>query len=176
MRVTDGSLHVRSPYVSAGRLERSGLLGLCAAPHGFVDTRDAAEELPGSDDEVPRVVLRGRLDGVLVRGGTNVYPEDVEGAALGLEGVAAAACVARPSPMYGELPVLLCELSEGAPAWSVLEPALRAHLGTRRCLPPRCRWSCTRWRACHAGRSARCCVARPLRCWTRRLDPAGGTP
>jgi acyl-CoA synthetase (AMP-forming)/AMP-acid ligase II len=134
MRVTDGSLHVRSPYVSAGRLERSGLLGLCAAPHGFVDTRDAAEELPGSDEAAPHVVLRGRLDGVLVRGGTNVYPEDVEGAALGLEGVAAAACVARPSPMYGELPVLLCELSEGAPAWSVLEPALRAHLGAT--LPP----------------------------------------
>jgi acyl-CoA synthetase (AMP-forming)/AMP-acid ligase II len=128
MRVADGSLHVRSPYVSAGRLERSGMLPLCAAPHGFVDTRDAAEELPGSDDVVPRVVLRGRLDGVLVRGGTNVYPEDVEGAALGLEGIAGAACVPRPSPMYGELPVLLCELSEGAPAWSVLEPALRAHL------------------------------------------------
>jgi len=134
LRVTDGSLHVRSPYVSAGRLERSGLSGLCAAPHGFVDTRDAAEELPGGEAGVPRVVLRGRLDGVLVRGGTNVYPEDVEGAALALEGLSAVACVARPSAMYGELPVLLCERSDGAPAWEALEPALRAHLEAS--LPP----------------------------------------
>lgn len=128
MHVVDGSLHVRSPYVSAGRLERAGLAGLCSAPHGLWDTRDAAELLPAGDDGAPRVTLRGRLDGVLVRGGTNVYPEDVEGAALALDGVAGATCVARPSPMYGELPVLLCERTPDAPPWNELEPALRAHL------------------------------------------------
>jgi len=128
LRVADGSLHVRSPYVSAGRLERGGLSGMCAAPHGFWDTRDAADLLPGGDEDAPRIALRGRLDGVLVRGGTNVYPEDVEGAALRLDGVAGAACVGRRSPMYGELPVLLCELADDARPWEALEPALRAHL------------------------------------------------
>lgn len=134
LQVMDGSLHVRSPYASAGRLERGGLVGLCAAPHGWHDTRDAAEVLAGHHDDVPRIALRGRLDGVLVRGGTNVYPEDVEGAALAFAGVAAAACVAQPSAMYGELPVLLCEPSEGAPPWPALEPLLRAHLEAT--LPP----------------------------------------
>ena len=34
----------------------------------------------------------------------------------------------------GELPVLLCEPSEGAPPWQALEPLLRAHLEAT--LPP----------------------------------------
>lgn len=55
-----------------------------------------------------RTVL-GRADGVIVRGGTNVYPRTIECVAERLPGVHAACAVPRVSAMYGAVPVLVVE-------------------------------------------------------------------
>jgi acyl-CoA synthetase (AMP-forming)/AMP-acid ligase II len=116
-QVQEGRLWVRSPYAAVGRLV-DGVVVSLAADAGYVDTRDAAQAVGES------VELLGRADGTIVRGGTNVYPEDLEAVALRDEAVTAACCVPRGSPMYGEVPVLFCESADD-------EAALRARLEAR---------------------------------------------
>jgi acyl-CoA synthetase (AMP-forming)/AMP-acid ligase II len=105
--VREGELHVRSPYAARGRW-RGGRLEPIAAEDGFIATRDAARVTRDG------VVLGGRLDGVIVVGGGNLYPEDVERVADDLDGVTASCLVGRGSPLYGEVAVLVCELEAGA--------------------------------------------------------------
>ncbi|MCB9629711.1 MAG: acyl--CoA ligase [Sandaracinaceae bacterium] len=116
-QVREERLFVRSPYAAVGRLV-DGALQPLPATDGYVDTRDGARVVGDS------VEVLGRADGTVVRGGTNVYPEDVEAVALRDEAVTAACCIARPSVMYGEVPVLYCESTDD-------ETALRQRLEAR---------------------------------------------
>jgi acyl-CoA synthetase (AMP-forming)/AMP-acid ligase II len=115
--VRDDRLFVRSPFAAVGRLVDHGLVPL-ETTDGAFDTRDAVRR--GSAG----VEVVGRADGAIVRGGTNVYPEDVEAVAQRDGAITGACCVARPSSMYGEVPVLYCEsATDDAP--------LRARLAQR---------------------------------------------
>jgi len=103
-----GALFVRSPFASAGRWDAGRL-----APFegGAVATHDAARLLADGTLEV-----LGRTDGTVVMGGSNIYPGDVEGVADAVDGIAASCLVGRPSPVYGEVPVLVCEVAGDAEA------------------------------------------------------------
>jgi len=61
-------------------------------------------------------------------GGANVYPEDVEQVADRVEGVAASCLVGRPSPLYGEVPVLVCEPENGVDVAAAVLEVLRSAL------------------------------------------------
>ena len=120
-----GELYVRSRWAAAGRW-REGQLEPIAGDDGFVATGDAARRAGEA------IHLGGRLDGVIVMGGGNVYPEDIERVADGVDGVAASCAVGRPSPVYGEVPILVVELVPGAD-----EPAVsRALLDRLRAVLP----------------------------------------
>lgn len=80
----------------------------------------------GRDDETRRTIVDGwlhtgdlgrldadgyltvvdRLKDMIIRGGENIYPKEIENATLSLPGVTAAAVVGRPDPVLGERPVL----------------------------------------------------------------------
>ena len=60
-----------------------------------------------------------RIKDLIIRGGYNVYPRDVEDVLLGHPAVLAAAVVGRPDEKYGEEVVAFVQLREGAAA----EPA-----------------------------------------------------
>lgn len=122
LRLEQGRLWVRSPYATLGRVVDGQLIPL-AARGGFVDTGDAAEACGA------QLEIIGRADGVVVRGGTNVYPEDVEAVALRDDAVSACACVPESSAMYGQVPVLYCEsASAEGPLRARLEARLVAEL------------------------------------------------
>ena len=104
LTVTDQRLFVRSPYASLGRLVDAELSPL-ATPF---DTRDSVAEASREG----AIVLSGRTDGAIVRGGTNVYPEDIEAAARAQAGVRDAICVGVSSPTYGQVPHLVIELDD----------------------------------------------------------------
>jgi acyl-CoA synthetase (AMP-forming)/AMP-acid ligase II len=59
------------------------------------------------------VTLLGRASELILSGGFNVYPREIEEALLGFPGVREAAVVGRSHPEWGEVPVayLVCEPS-----------------------------------------------------------------
>jgi long-chain acyl-CoA synthetase len=107
-----GELFVRSPFASLGTL-RDGVLEPLAAQAGFA-TRDAARCTQDGQME-----LLGRRDGTIVRGGSNVYPENVERVADDVPGVHGSCLVPKASALYGQVPVLFVELDENGAADAV---------------------------------------------------------
>lgn len=76
-----GVLHVRGEAVSPGYLTVDGELSTLD-PDGWLDTGDV-----GYLTEDGRVVVCGRVKDVIIMGGRNIYPTDIERAASTVEGV-----------------------------------------------------------------------------------------
>lgn len=71
------------------------------------------------------LVLVDRAKDMIIRGGENIYPKEIETVAYQLPEVAEAAVVGRPDPVYGEQPVLFVSFNSGcAPD----RPAVVRHL------------------------------------------------
>jgi acyl-CoA synthetase (AMP-forming)/AMP-acid ligase II len=61
----------------------------------------------GRIDELGRVFLTGRLKDIIISGGLNIAPAEIEAVACLHPGVAAAAVVGIPDPRWGETPVVV---------------------------------------------------------------------
>jgi acyl-CoA synthetase (AMP-forming)/AMP-acid ligase II len=61
----------------------------------------------GRIDDLGRVFLTGRLKDIIISGGLNIAPAEIEAVACRHPGVAAAAVVGIPDPRWGETPVLV---------------------------------------------------------------------
>ena len=101
-----GEVHVRGPQVSGEYRERSAI-----DADGWFPTRDA-----GYLDGQGYLFLSGRADDVIVRGGENISPAEVEDVLLAHEAVADAAAVAAPSEQWGEAVGIAVVLKPGASA------------------------------------------------------------
>jgi acyl-CoA synthetase (AMP-forming)/AMP-acid ligase II len=87
-----GEVYVRGEQVSGEYRERSAL-----DAQGWFPTRDA-----GWLDEDGYLFLAGRADDVIVRGGENISPGEIENVLLSHPDIADAAAVAVPSSEWGE--------------------------------------------------------------------------
>jgi fatty-acyl-CoA synthase len=67
----------------------------------------------GSMDDAGNITFRGRVRDVIIRGGENIYPEQVEAAYTDAPGLAAIAVVAGPDERWGEIPVGVVVLTPG---------------------------------------------------------------
>lgn len=56
----------------------------------------------GTMDESGNVTIQGRLDDMILRGGTNIFPAPIEDKIMEMDSVSEAAVVAMPDPEYGE--------------------------------------------------------------------------
>jgi len=100
-----GEIHVRGEQVSGEYLGRgSGVL-----PDGFFPTRDG-----GWLDEEGYLFLEGRVDDVIVRGGENLSPGEIEDVLCGHEAVAECAVVGIPDEQWGEAVAAVVVLRTGA--------------------------------------------------------------
>ena len=81
---------------SGGRLAVEGPM----APGGRLVSHDR-----GAIDDAGRVHVTGRVDDVILSGGENIDPAEVEAALTDHAAVAGAAVVARPDPRWGQRPV-----------------------------------------------------------------------
>ncbi|HEY4331139.1 MAG TPA: fatty acid--CoA ligase family protein, partial [Ilumatobacteraceae bacterium] len=109
-----GEIWVRGDQVSGqyvGRDDRTD---------GWFHTRDA-----GEFDDAGYLYVHGRLDDVIVRGGENLSPGEIEYALLEYPGVVDAAVVGIPDAEWGERVVAAVVLDEDA---DVEESALRDHV------------------------------------------------
>jgi len=83
----------------------------------------------GRVDEEGFVELVGRAKDVIISGGFNIYPVDLEGELLKEAGVEEAAVIGVPSEAWGETPLGFVRLSNDAPGPAEILSAVNARLG-----------------------------------------------
>ncbi|HYH07090.1 MAG TPA: AMP-binding protein [Thermoanaerobaculia bacterium] len=100
VRVEEGELLVRGPNVFAGYWRRAEATAAAFTADGFFRTGDLA-----SVAEDGYITLLGRKSDLIISGGFNIYPREIEELLLEQEGVAEAAVVGVPDEVRGEVPV-----------------------------------------------------------------------
>jgi O-succinylbenzoic acid--CoA ligase len=109
VRIADGEILVQGPTVSRGAVD----------PDGWLHTGDL-----GHIDEEGFLYVTGRSSEVIVTGGENVMPAEVEAVLLSHAAVADAAVMGRPDPEWQEAVCALVVLRDGLDA---TEEDLRSH-------------------------------------------------
>lgn len=119
-----GEIYVRGDQVSGQYRERSAL-----DAEGWFPTRDA-----GYLDEEGYLFLSGRADDVIVRGGENISPGEIEDVLLEHPAIADAAAVAVPSAEWGEAVGLALVIRGGfdQPADAEIKELVRSRLRSSR--------------------------------------------
>ncbi len=119
-----GEIYVRGEQVSGEYKERSAL-----DAEGWFPTRDA-----GYIDEEGYLFLSGRADDVIVRGGENISPGEIEDVLLTHPAIADAAAVAVPSVEWGEGIGIALTVRPGheAPGEDEIKQLIRARLRSSR--------------------------------------------
>jgi fatty-acyl-CoA synthase len=113
-------LLVRGPHVFAGYWNRPDESAAAFVDGEWFRTGDVLRVAPdGWADVVDRV------KDVIISGGENIYPAEVEAVLVQLDGVADAAVVAVPDEKWGEVGAAYVQLREGS---DIAEADLRSHL------------------------------------------------
>src|SRR5699024_11943033 len=99
-----GELLVKGPAVTTGYVNAE--LSLDA---GYFRTGDI-----GSIDDDGYLYILDRRSDLIISGGENIYPKEIEDAAAGHASVRKSVVIKQRDPEWGEVPVLLIELEEGA--------------------------------------------------------------
>jgi acyl-CoA synthetase (AMP-forming)/AMP-acid ligase II len=121
-----GEITVRSDHVMAGywRMPEETAKVL---RDGWLWTGDL-----GRMDETGLVTLTGRSKEMLISGGHNIYPQELEAVLTSCPGVLEAAVVAQPDPDWGEIAVAFVAVAEGSPLTAEdIRAAVRPRLGIR---------------------------------------------
>jgi long-chain acyl-CoA synthetase len=117
-----GEICCRSPFVMAGYWDDPQLTA-DATRGGWLHTGDM-----GYVDDDGYLFIVDRMKDLIIRGGFNVFPRDVEDALLEHAAVAAAGVVGRPDEAHGEEVVAFVELRSG---FDADEPELVAYAKER---------------------------------------------
>lgn len=119
-----GEIYVRGEQVSGTYRERSAL-----DAQGWFPTRDA-----GWLDAEGYLFLAGRADDVIVRGGENISPGEIEDVLMSHPAIADAAAVAVPSTEWGEAVgiAIVAKPGHAAPAEEELRTLIRNRLRSSR--------------------------------------------
>ena len=105
-----GEVVIRGPNVMRGYLGKPEATA-AALRGGWLHTGDV-----GYLDGDGYLVLVDRKKDMIIRGGENIYPTEIETVLYQHPAVQEAAVVGRPDPVYGELPVAYVQLRPGAHA------------------------------------------------------------
>jgi fatty-acyl-CoA synthase len=116
-----GEIVVLSPACMVGYFGQAG-----ATAAAFVDGWMRTGDLARVDDE-GYVYVAGRAKEMVIVGGLNVYPAEIERVLLDLDQVAEAAVVGVPDPQWGEVPEAVVVLKPGQ---QITVPELEAHCRT----------------------------------------------
>ena len=110
-----GEICVRGAAVMAGYW-RNAEASVKALRGGWLWTGDL-----GSFDEEGFLTLKDRSKDLIISGGSNIYPREVEEVLLAHPGVAEASVVGRPDPEWGEAAVAFVVAREPAPSAAELD-------------------------------------------------------
>jgi malonyl-CoA/methylmalonyl-CoA synthetase len=118
-----GVLEVRGPNVFSGYWHRERARAEDFRADGFFITGDI-----GTMDAAGRITLLGRAKDVIISGGLNVYPREVEQALETIEGIAEAAVIGVPHPDFGEAVIAVVIGGAAMPEERAIIDRLRASL------------------------------------------------
>jgi len=104
-----GELWVRGPNVMAGYYKKPEETAAVLTPEGWYKTGDM-----GCVDSEGFIQITGRKKEMIIVGGENVYPREIESALEAHAAVNEAAVIGQPDPSRGETPVAFVTLLEGA--------------------------------------------------------------
>jgi len=94
----DGEIQLRGPHVFSGYWNDQAATGAAFTPDGWFRTGD----IGAVDPATGHLVIRGRTKEMIISGGLNVYPREVEIALEGHRSVAEAAVAGVPDERWGE--------------------------------------------------------------------------
>ncbi|MFD7490963.1 SDR family NAD(P)-dependent oxidoreductase [Streptomyces sp. NPDC059832] len=119
----EGEIWVKGPNVMAGYHNRPEATAEVLTG-GWYRTGDLARRAPSG-----HFTISGRLKELIIRGGENIHPTEVEDVLRAVPGVADAAVTGKPDTVLGEVPVaFLVPGPGGLPAPAELLAACRTHL------------------------------------------------
>jgi acyl-CoA synthetase (AMP-forming)/AMP-acid ligase II len=113
-----GEIHVRGEQVSGEYLHKKAI-----ADDGWFATNDA-----GWLDEGGYLFVEGRLDDVIVRGGENISPGEIEDMLRSFDDIADCAVLGVPCETWGEKVVAVIVSRSGRPDTEAMAAAVRAKL------------------------------------------------
>jgi malonyl-CoA/methylmalonyl-CoA synthetase len=125
----DGEIQLRGPQVFQGYWNDAEATAAAFTPDGWFRTGDigAIDPGPGPGPGPGHLVIRGRIKELIISGGLNVYPREVEIALERHPSVAEAAVAGLPHPRWGEQVTAWVVPRAGA---TVSEAELIAHTRT----------------------------------------------
>jgi len=106
-----GEIRVRAPFTMAGYFNADELNAQTITPDGWIRTRDMARA-----DDRGYLYLVDRASDMIITGGYNVYPREVEDALLAHPAVAECAVVGAPDPKWVEAVTAFVVFRPGASA------------------------------------------------------------
>jgi malonyl-CoA/methylmalonyl-CoA synthetase len=126
MRIADdGLVQIKGPSVTSGYWRNPEKTAEAFTPDGYFITGDV-----GRQDPDGRLWLSGRSSDLIISGGLNVYPKEIELVLDELPGVAESAVIGLPHPDFGEA-VVAVVAGEGDEAAMIA--AARAQLAAFKC-------------------------------------------
>ncbi|GAA3654000.1 acyl-CoA synthetase [Microbacterium marinilacus] len=122
-RGTVGEIEARGPNVFPGYLNLPDANEAAFTEDGWFRTGDM-----GYLDADGYLFIADRLKDMVISGGENIYPAEVENHLFDIEGVTGAAVIGVPDPRWGEVPWAILTVQEGV---EVTTDQVRAHLDGR---------------------------------------------
>ena len=104
----EGELRSRSAMIMKGYWDNPEATAEAIDPDGFMRSGDLA-----TMDEHGYISITGRAKEMIIRGGENIYPAEIENAIRELDAVADAAVIGVPDQRYGEVCAAYVRLVEG---------------------------------------------------------------
>lgn len=95
-----GEIEVKAPNVAKGYLNRPELFAKKLTADGFYKTGDL-----GKLDEENFLFISGRKDDMIISGGENIYPEEVENVYAKIEGLKNIEIIGIPDEDWGQVPI-----------------------------------------------------------------------
>jgi long-chain acyl-CoA synthetase len=114
-----GEIVTRSDFNMLGYFKRPDETAATTGADGWLKTGDA-----GYLDEDGYLYLHDRIKDMIVTGGENVYPAEVENALLAVPGIVDAAVIGVPDGTWGEAVKAIVVLAAGESPESVTEPTI----------------------------------------------------
>ncbi len=108
-RGAEGELYVRTPMTITGYLGQGPLPGDLLTEDGFFRTGDI-----GRLDEDNFLYITGRIKDMIIAGGVNIYPAEIEQVLVEHPAVLDAAVIGIPEETFGEQVMAFCEIRAGA--------------------------------------------------------------
>jgi len=106
-----GEIQVRSPRVMKGYFKDDEKTSQVFTSDGWLRTGDR-----GYMDEEGYIYLVGRMDDLIIRGGENISPEEVEQVLNSHPKIEESCVIGIPDPEFGEQPFAFCVLKKGETA------------------------------------------------------------